>query len=368
MTTRSLGPIVLQLLLLVQLLSVLSANTRTTFAAAQSSPLPALDPDCIRFVEPSAAANGDIAFVGFTSHVDAMHHAVAVWSPEQGFGIPFRELASDDDAIPPGATLIYRDAAIPGSTFKGVTVTWSKAPSTITLNLATMPPAGSTDAHDQQVILSVMAHETGHALGLGDVPAPGVTIRECANMLMKRSVDKGGGAFIAPQVGDIALYCQRWGGPICGQDATTSTPAAAENAGSALPPLDLSESGANGAVPYRFFVVTCGSLPPNAVTPAHVASDTMMAGCGRAPAGVLFEVQRDDGASFAMLTNGQGEFEIRLPDGVMADVAMDRGGEGRFPSLVGFQPVADGFRITGNDPGCATNNARRCEVVYLLVP
>ena len=41
----------------------------------------------------------------------------------------------------------------------------------------------------------MVTHETGHALGLGDVPTPGVNIRECANMLMKRSVDKGGGHF-----------------------------------------------------------------------------------------------------------------------------------------------------------------------------
>ena len=62
----------------------------------------------------------------------------------------------------------------------------------------------------------MVTHETGHALGLGDVPTPGVNIRECANMLMKRSVDKGGGHFTEPQPADVALYCMRWGGTICG--------------------------------------------------------------------------------------------------------------------------------------------------------
>ena len=77
----------------------------------------------------------------------------------------------------------------------------------------------------QELIRAVVTHETRHVLGLGDVPAPGVNIRECANMLMKRSVDKGGGHFTEPQPADVALYCMRWGGTICGNHPTlTVTP------------------------------------------------------------------------------------------------------------------------------------------------
>ena len=97
--------------------------------------------------------------------------------------------------MPEEANLIYRDAMIPGTAFKGVTVTWTHAPATITLNRATLPTPETTDPVEQELIRAVVTHETGHALGLGDVPAPGVNIRECANMLMKRSVDKGGGQF-----------------------------------------------------------------------------------------------------------------------------------------------------------------------------
>ena len=49
-----------------------------------------------------------------------------------------------------------------------VQTTWSNAPSTITLNLAILPLESSTDPHDRQMLLSVMAHEM---FGAGWVPA-----------------------------------------------------------------------------------------------------------------------------------------------------------------------------------------------------
>ena len=185
--------------------------------ATQTASSPAsLDPACIRFDDPNAVVNGEIVYAGFTAYEAALDHAVDAWSPARGFAIAFREATPAGDAVPEDANLIYRDVEIPGSAFKGVTVTWTNAPATITLNRSTLPPPETTDPLQQELILAVVTHETGHALGLGDVPTPGVNIRECANMLMKRSVDKGGGQFTEPQPADVALYCLRWGGTICG--------------------------------------------------------------------------------------------------------------------------------------------------------
>ena len=82
---------------------------------------------------------------GFTAYESALDHAVDAWSPARGFAIAFREATPAGDAVPEEANLIYRDVEIPGSAFKGVTVTWAHAPTTITLNRSTLPPPETTD-------------------------------------------------------------------------------------------------------------------------------------------------------------------------------------------------------------------------------
>ena len=105
---------------------------------------------------------------------------------------------------------------IPGSAFKGVTVTWTNAPATITLNRSTLPSPDTTDPLEQKLIQAVVTHETGHALGLGDVPAPGVNIRECAKHAHEAQCRQRWGNITEPQPADIALYCLRWGGTSAG--------------------------------------------------------------------------------------------------------------------------------------------------------
>src|SRR5215204_1806696 len=352
--TRAGRILLIVLCLLLPLLG--SAGARAT----QTAPLSrSLDPACIRFDDPNAVVNGEIVYAGFTAYDAALDHAVDAWSPARGFAIAFREATPAGDAVPEEANLIYRDVEIPGSAFKGVTVTWTHAPATITLNRSTLPSPDTTDLLQQELIRAVMTHETGHALGLGDVPAPGVNIRECANMLMKRSVDKGGGRFTEPQPADTALYCMRWGGTICG-----------DNSQAIESPIPAVQS--QTMTPYRYLVVTCDGIPERDITPDQVESDSLLTDsgsrCVRAPAGVLFHVHLSDGATKIELTDRRGEFAVQKPSGIGVEVDMPQGVNGRFPSLLGYQPLDVFDRIPANDPTCPPGSAEVCKRVYVLVP
>jgi hypothetical protein len=344
-------------------------------AAMQTTPLPSLDPACIRFDDPNAVVNGEIVYADFTAYRSGLDHAVDAWSPARGFAVAFREAIPAGDAVPEEANLIYRDVEIPGSAFKGVTVTWTHAPATITLNRSTLPDPGTTDPLQQELIRAVVTHETGHALGLGDVPTPGVNIRECANMLMKRSVDKGGGHLTEPQPADIALYCMRWGGTICGDDPRSIVTPDPDQ-GLTLEPHAVASPASpvqsQPATTYRYLVVTCERLPEGDITPDQVESDglPMDSGnrCVRAPAGMLFHVHRDDESGEVVLTDRQGEFAFQKPDGIGVEVDMPQGVNGRFPSLLGYQPVEIFDRIPANDPACPLGTAEVCKRVYVLVP
>ena len=361
------------LILLGMLFPLLGSAGATATLTAQSPP--SLDPACIRFNDPNAVVNGEIVYAGFTAYASGLDHAVDAWSPARGFAVAFREAIPAGDAVPEEANLIYRDVEIPGSAFKGVTVTWTHAPATITLNRSMLPDPGTTDPLQQELVRAVVTHETGHALGLGDVPTPGVNIRECANMLMKRSVDKGGGRLTEPQPADVALYCMRWGGAICGDDPlpiVTPDPdqglALEPHAvASPVPPVAGRPSSA-----YRYLVVTCQLLPEGDITPEQVENDSLPTGsgsrCVRAPAGVMFHVHVGDNATELALTDRRGEFAFQKPEGIEVDVDMPEGVNGRFPSLLGYQPLEIFDHIPANDPACVPGTAEICKRVYVLVP
>jgi hypothetical protein len=367
------GPSVLIVLGMLLHLQPLASGDATVMQTAQS--LPSLDPACVRFDDPNAVVNAEIVYAGFTAYEAALDHAVEAWSPARGFAIAFREATPAGDVVPEEANLIYRDVTIPGSAFKGVTVTWTHAPATITLNRSTLPPPETTDPLQQELIRAVVTHETGHALGLGDVPTPGVNIRECANMLMKRSVDKGGGHFTEPQPADVALYCMRWGGTICGDNpAPLVTPDADQRlaqephaVASPAPPV-----ADQPATTYRYLVVTCERLPERPITPDQVESGSLPADSGRhcirAPAGVLFHVHRDDESGEVVMTDRHGEFAFEKPDGIGVEVDMPEGANGYFPSLLGYQPIEVFDRIPASDPACRPGTAEVCKRVYVLVP
>jgi hypothetical protein len=194
-------------------------------------------------------------------------------------------------------------------------------------------------------------------------------------MLMKRSVDKGGGRLTEPQPADVALYCMRWGGTVCGDDPRPIVPPGPDQ-GLALEPhavaSPVSPIPGQPTTAYRYLVVTCQGLPDGVITPAQVENDSLAIDvpqeCVRAPAGVMFDVHLSDGTTELMLTDRRGEFAFHKPDGIGVEVDMPQGVNGRFPSLLGYQPLEIFDRIPANDPACPPGTADVCKRVYVLVP
>ena len=119
-------------------------------------------------------------------------------------------------------------------------------------------------------------HETGHALGLGDVPTPGVNIRECANMLMKRSVDKGGGHFTEPQPADVALL-HAGVEPSAGMVRRRSRRHTRTRAGPGAARRHVASPAVQSwpTTAYRYPVLTCERIPEAVITPEQVESDRL---------------------------------------------------------------------------------------------
>ncbi|HEX2280961.1 MAG TPA: hypothetical protein VHG52_04270 [Thermomicrobiales bacterium] len=126
------------------------------------------------------------------------------------------------------------------------------------------------------------------------------------------------------------------------------------------------------ATTYCYLVVAYERIPEAVINSEQVESDRMLtesgSGCVRAPAGVLFHVHLEDGATGLALTDRRGEFVLEKPDGVGVDVDMPRGVNGNFPSRRGYQPLDVSDHIPANDLACPAGTANVCDRVYVLVP
>jgi hypothetical protein len=167
----------------------------------------------------------------------------------------------------------------------------------------------------------------------------------------------------------------RWGGTICGDNPQPIVTPVTDQ-GLALEPHTVASPAPSvegqPTTTYRYLVVTCERFPERVITPEQVESDRLRtdfeSGCVRAPAGVLFHVHLGDGATELALTDRRGEFAVQKPGGVSVEVDMPQGVNGRFPSLLGYQPVDVFDRIPANDPTCVPGTAGVCKRVYVLVP
>jgi hypothetical protein len=68
------------------------------------------------------------------------------------------------------------------------------------------------------------------------------------------------------------------------------------------------------------------------------------------------------------MTDRRGEFAVQKPSGIGVEVDMPEGMNGRFPSLLGYQPLDVFDRIAANDPACIPETTEVCKRVYVLVP
>ena len=224
-------------------------------------------------------------------------------------------------------------------------MTWANAPSTITLNRSTLPPPETTDPLQQELIRAVVTHETGHALGLGRAHArrQHSRMREHAHEAECR---QGRGTLHRAATGRCRplLHAVGWNHLRQSSDADHHA-RRAPRAGLRAARHGAASPARRGPAHDRVSLSgrTCERIPQEVITPEQVESDSLPTDpgsfCVRAPAGVLFHVHLGDGVTELALTDGHGEFAFRKPDSVGVEVDMPEGVNGRFPSLLGYQPV-----------------------------
>lgn len=84
-----------------------------------------------------------------------------------------RERPPDNGATPQEADLVVRDLNSGASPFKGVTVTWTHAPATITLNSGALPAPESANPDDQATIARCSRTRRGIPSGSATCYRPG---------------------------------------------------------------------------------------------------------------------------------------------------------------------------------------------------
>jgi hypothetical protein len=166
----------------------------------------------------------------------------------------------------------------------------------------------------------------------------------------------------------------RWGGPVCGDDVEPLVVLSPTTGRTPGPGRTISPASALDptSVTYRYVVVKCEQVPTREITPDEVGTDRSATdhpyGCARAPVGTLVHVHFDNGVNQGVLTDDRGEFTFHKPEGTSAEVSLPSGGNGRYPSLVGYKPLRAVDDIPESDPGCPATSPEPCLRTYILVP
>jgi predicted RNA-binding protein with TRAM domain len=253
----------------------------------------------------SSVRNGRIVWVSYSRYQAEIEAAIAAWE-----AIGPIDFVNQAQAPGEPVDLIYRDAFVPGAYFSGYWTYHPDAPDTITFSTNYMNARPDGDP----ARFSVAAHETGHALGLADLP------EEYRNSALMYHANAG---ITAPQDEDIVNYCRLWGGPRCASlGASTPVPALTPvpSPTPSLPPP------AGPVAPVAIAVINCTITPaPGEIEVGKAIAGDLPRSCRPVPPGVVFDVAVTDRAqqtSRVALTNPAGLVVLDVPAGDQVTIAI----------------------------------------------